>query len=200
MRKLRLPNSELADRNPGASETASIHCVPSASCCFDRHGLRGPRPCESGLVVRNIVQPPVLARYRGPQTGWWSRCACSRGSWCRSDPSSWAASVACDRAPESGSSHPRIAPAPAAAELGGQRRRHDRRDLALPVAWLAAPPRGHLPHTVQPLLRKALAPHQNRCSELVQPSVPYEPAQDDVCEPFFLSCLVLPQRQLPREE
>ena len=49
-----------------------------------------------------------------------------------------------------------------AFRLGGQRRRHDRRDLALPVAWLAAPPRGHFPHTVQPLLRKALAPQRHR--------------------------------------
>src|ERR1700686_2590501 len=49
-----------------------------------------------------------------------------------------------------------------ASRLGAQRRRHDRRDLAPPVAWLAAPARGHFPQTVQALLRKALAPQRDR--------------------------------------
>src|ERR1700687_487445 len=49
-----------------------------------------------------------------------------------------------------------------ASRLAAQRRRHDRRDLAPPVAWLAAPARGHFPQTVQPLLRKALAPQRDR--------------------------------------
>src|ERR1700687_3974580 len=49
-----------------------------------------------------------------------------------------------------------------ALRLGAQRRRHDRRDLAPPVAWLAPPPRGHFPQTVQALLRKALAPQRDR--------------------------------------
>src|ERR1019366_5724011 len=55
-----------------------------------------------------------------------------------------------------GFGQPPTTPLRHAFRLGGQRRRHDRRDLALPIAWLAASPRGHFPHTVQPLLRKAL--------------------------------------------
>ena len=49
-----------------------------------------------------------------------------------------------------------------AVRLGVQRRGHDGRDLAPSVAWLAAPSRRHFPHTVQPLLDKALAPQPHR--------------------------------------
>jgi hypothetical protein len=57
-----------------------------------------------------------------------------------------------------------------AFRLGTQRRRHDRRDLAPPVAWFAAPPRGHFPHTVQPLLGKALTPQRHRLAIHRQPA------------------------------
>ena len=57
---------------------------------------------------------------------------------------------------------PSTTPLRHAFRLGGKRRRYDGRDLASPVAWLAAPSRSDFPHSVQTLLGEALAPQRHR--------------------------------------
>src|ERR1700746_859108 len=64
-------------------------------------------------VVDNTVPPPGLAPVPGQRTAWWCRCVCSRGSWSRSAPSSWASRVGYDPRLGFGSFHPRIIRSPA---------------------------------------------------------------------------------------
>ena len=57
-----------------------------------------------------LQRPPARRR------AWWCRCACSRGSWFRSGPSSAAVPAGCDPGPESGSFHRHRAPTPSPAD------------------------------------------------------------------------------------
>ena len=69
-----------------------------------------------------LTDRPLLWRCPAPQTASWCHGACSRGCAFRQCPGPAARSVACGRAPEFGSSRPRTAPWPYAADPDTARR------------------------------------------------------------------------------
>src|SRR5580700_8065943 len=54
-----------------------------------------------GVAGHAAADHGAVEDVEGRQTGWWCRCACSRGSWCRICRASWAGRAGCDRAPGS---------------------------------------------------------------------------------------------------